>query len=406
MERDGQGEVAWWLLLAAVAAAASITAMQTAVALAGLAWAARLVVGPHRHRLRPDPVLTALLGGLAGWSLVSAWAAPLREVALRATASSLMWVVAPLATALLTPPRRRIVRSLLLAQAGLLGGWAVLEWGLWWDGDLLHRVRGPYSHHMTLAGVLLIGVLQGLPWPRLDPLVRGAPGIWLGRLAALLGVAGLAATLTRSALLGLVAGAAALHVLKPGAGRRHRLLGTAALLLLAATAVAAPAVREMGQARALSAGAASVADRAALWRAGAGMIRERPLLGIGANGTQRHAHRFLPEDHRRPGAPSHLHSASLTLAAERGLPALALAALLYGASLRRFWRQAPPSGRGALRGAAAAVVGFLVMGLFENNFDDSEVLFVHLVTLSAAWTGGGAGDGGGDPASPGRGRGG
>ena len=38
-----------------------------------------------------------------------------------------------------------------------------------------------------------------------------------------------------------------------------------------------------------------------------------------------------------------------------------------------------------MRGALAALAGFLIMGLFEDNFDDSEVLFVHLITLAALW---------------------
>ncbi len=33
----------------------------------------------------------------------------------------------------------------------------------------------------------------------------------------------------------------------------------------------------------------------------------------------------------------------------------------------------------------AALAGFLVMGFFEDGFDDSEVLFVHLMLLAALW---------------------
>jgi O-antigen ligase len=246
-----------------------------------------------------------------------------------------------------------------------------------------------------------------LPRADLDPLVGGPAGRRLGLLALALGMAGLAATATRSALLALAVGLSILWLLGPRAApqRRRRLALVAGMTLLAGLGVAAPALLELRreanvlQPGELSAGAASAADRLVLWRAGGAMIAQRPLLGIGANRTRREAARFLPPEHRRPGPPAHLHSAPLTLAAERGLPALALAMWLYAASLRRFGRLTTGPGGTVARGAGAAVAAFLVMGLFEDNFGDTEVLFVHLITLSVAWTGGAA-DGGADPAAP------
>jgi hypothetical protein len=84
--------------------------------------------------------------------------------------------------------------------------------------------------------------------------------------------------------------------------------------------------------------------------------------------------------------PAHLHGAWLTLAAERGLPALLILMTLYARSARRGRRLLAVAGESDLvRGALAALAGFLIMGLFEDNFDDSEVLFVHLITLAALW---------------------
>jgi hypothetical protein len=394
-------EPAWWLLLAAACAVASITAMQTALALAGLAWAARRARG-RREPFASDPLLMGLLGGLVAWSLLSALASPSPAHCLGATASTLMWVTVPMAATLLTSSRRRLVASLLLLQAAILGVWALVEFFWWWDGDPLARVRGPYSHHMTLAGVLLVCTLQALPRPDLRPLLRGSLSRWAARLAVFLGLGGLAATLTRSAAVGAVAGLATLVVMRAGDGLRRRLAVVAAvtLPLVVAAALGVPWLVERGSAAGLSAAAASVEDRLVLWRAGGRMIRERPLVGIGANRVRRDAQRFLDPGHRRPAPPAHLHSAPLNLAAERGLPALGLAAALYVVTFLR-WRRSPGGQtdlEGIRRGSLAAAAAFLVMGLFEDNLGDSEVLFVHLLTLSALWVR--PRPDGGDPAGP------
>jgi O-antigen ligase len=384
-------EAACWLLLAAVMAAASITAMQILLGLAVVAWLAGLA-GRRRGLLRPDVELTLWLAALAGWSLLSALAAPEGLRARDATLSSLMWLAAPLATAVLDRERRSVVRAVLLLLGGLLGGWAVLEGLLWWDGDPLLRVRGPYSHHMTLAGVLMLVALQALPRPDLSPLLGGRTGRAGAWAALALVVAGVAATATRSALLALAVGGAVLLVLPPAgrqrAGRRRLAVAVAACALVAASAgligialgPGLPGLRRSPEQA--GAAAASLEDRRALWRAGAAMISQRPLLGVGANHTRRVADRYLDPGHRRPGPPSHLHSAWLTLAAERGLPALALLLALYARSFVRGRRLLPEP---AAAGALAALAGFLVMGCFEDNFDDSEVLFVHLIILAGLW---------------------
>jgi O-antigen ligase len=295
-----------------------------------------------------------------------------------------------MAAVILTPRRRRLVSALLLLQAGIMGAWAVIEYGWWWDGDPLSRVRGPYSHHMTLAGVLIVCTLQALPRGDLGPLLRGAAGRWAGRIAVVLGLAGAGATLTRSSALGVAAGLGVLLVTRPAAEKRTRRFRTLAVVVafvILAGAVSLPWLLHLDRPGDLPAGAASVKDRLILWRVGLEMIREHPLVGIGAHRVRREAERFMDPDYRRAGPPFHLHSASLTLAAERGLPALFLAGALFVLTFRRLGKYASAGDEafGVARGAAAAVTGFLVMGLFEDNFGDAEVVFVLLLTLAALW---------------------
>jgi O-antigen ligase len=340
----------------------------------------------------PPPVrrLAGLLAALAGWSVVSALFSRDPALSLEATLAALIWIAAPMAAMIFTPRRRRLVSALLLLQAGIMGAWAVIEYRWWWDGDLLLRVRGPYSNHMTLAGVLIVCTLQALPRGDLGPLLRGAAGRWAGRAAVVLGLAGAGATLTRSSVLGIAAGLAVLLVTRPAEEARtrwFRVLAAGAAFAILAGAVSLPWLLQLNEPGDLPAAAASVKDRLVLWRVGLEMIRERPLVGVGAHRVRREADRFLDPAYRRTGPPSHLHSAPLTLAAERGLPALLIAAALYVLTFRRLGKYASAGDEAheVARGAAAAVAGFLVMGLFEDNFGDAEVVFVHLLTLSALW---------------------
>jgi O-antigen ligase len=192
--------------------------------------------------------------------------------------------------------------------------------------------------------------------------------------------------MTRSAAIGLACGLATLAVMSPQAGRRRwRLLGAVLLVLLVAAAVILPWLPGDGT-QPPGAAAASVTDRFQLWRAGAAMVHDHPWFGVGPDGTRRDVVGYLDPGYRRPGVASHLHSAWLTLAAEGGLPLLAMVLLFYGRGLAR-GRSLLARGRESdlVLGVLAALAGFVAMGFFEDNFDDSEVFFVHMITLAAVW---------------------
>jgi putative inorganic carbon (HCO3(-)) transporter len=117
------------------------------------------------------------------------------------------------------------------------------------------------------------------------------------------------------------------------------------------------------------------------------MIGERPLLGIGPDMVRR----YYPV-YRDPSAPRlltpHLHDAYVQLAAERGLPALLCYLGLLGSSAWAAWRgfhaqRRSGSGRADLHlGALAALAGFSIAALFENNWGDTEVQRLVLFLLA------------------------
>ena len=121
---------------------------------------------------------------------------------------------------------------------------------------------------------------------------------------------------------------------------------------------------------------------------GAGIVSDHPLTGVGPAMVQRVYPQYRP-DYAIEKVNPHLHNVPMQIAAERGLPALAVfvwfIVSLVGALIRMF-----RSGRQRLL-AASALAGTAAMlsaGLFEYNFGDSEflMLFLVLITLPFAAT--------------------
>jgi O-antigen ligase len=241
------------------------------------------------------------------------------------------------------------------------------------------RARGFYSIYMTLGGVLAVLLTSALP--RLLRLQRDMA--WLAP-AWLFGLGALALTYVRGAWIGFAAGALAALA---GLGRRG-LVGLLALLVLGvALLVGLPRVRD----RLTTIGTMSddtTRDRMAMLEAGQRLVRERPLTGVGP-GQIKHVYPKIatPEAMRR--STSHLHNSPLQIAAERGVPGLAawlwifVAFLLRGGAALRALPAHAAGDRALALGALAAVVAFLVAGLFEYNFGDTEVLLLTLTLM--AW---------------------
>ena len=127
-------------------------------------------------------------------------------------------------------------------------------------------------------------------------------------------------------------------------------------------------------------------DRFAMWQSGVHMIRDHPLTGVGPDMVQ-----VVYPDYRVEGAVNatnpHLHNVPLQIAAERGLPALALWLWFIVATTRELLRGFKRDiSRALAAGGLAALVAMLAAGMFEYNFGDSEFLMLLLVivTLPAA----------------------
>ncbi len=123
-------------------------------------------------------------------------------------------------------------------------------------------------------------------------------------------------------------------------------------------------------------------DRVAMLREGRAMIADHPLTGVGPNMVER-----VYAQYRDPLAVEkvnpHLHNVAMQIAAERGLPALAIWLWFVGTVIWDLWHKLRTSRHTFLAATAlAATAGMLSAGLFEHNFGDSEFLMLFLVLLT------------------------
>jgi O-antigen ligase len=126
-----------------------------------------------------------------------------------------------------------------------------------------------------------------------------------------------------------------------------------------------------------------------MWRSGLAMARDHPLTGVGPG--------LVKQVYPRYAAPevtntqrSHVHNAALQVLIERGVLGLAAWLWLFAAFFVRAARlaravPATTDARALVIGAIAAVTGFLVAGLTENNFSDSEVLLTLTFVMALAF---------------------
>jgi O-antigen ligase len=254
----------------------------------------------------------------------------------------------------------------------------------WLSGadNLGDRVAGGLSVYMTYAGLLLVfvpllagrGATRGRSFgPRAADLALAAAG----SLAMVL-------SLTRSAYLGLGVAAVALVL-----AARPRLALAVPVVLVAFFLTMPEAVRDRFVSS-FDPTDVTMRDRLVMWKAGAEMVKDHPLFGVGPGRVK-----ALYPVYRQAGFvdphPGHLHDNLVMIAAETGF----LSLLAYLAFLAGFFRGAirnlrTPSSegrQGVTRGALAALAAVTVAGLFEYNFGDVEVLMATLVVAALPFVG-------------------
>lgn len=352
------------------------------------------------RRLEKGRDVLLLVGLYLFFTAVSVLASPEPWTSFAGAQSDLL-NLAPLPLALLLVGGERGVRRILdglVVVAVLVAAVALFQVpGPWTDVagwvDLDQRIRGPFSHYMTLAGFLLLVDLVLLASLLMRPAAR-TPWRWGALL--LLNLT-LLINQSRNAWVALVVVAAALLLLR---GRRWL---WACLPLAVALVLLAPVPLVHRMVSVVDLEDPSNYDRLAMLEAGLDMIAERPVTGLGPEMVEERYPVYRPPTAPRYQRP-HLHNSYLQIAAERGLPTLlahcAWMALALTAAWRGFRREGGIAGPRAdlWLGSLAALAAFLLAGLFEHNWGDTEVQRIALFLAAVPFClhrGEGWGEGGG-----------
>ncbi len=360
--------------------AVSISLAQIALALLAARWVWRLATG----RARPGWPLAGPFLAFAATTLLAA-ALSARPLESLVEAKALLLILAFYVIRDALPDELAADRFLtaLLALAAAISVLGVLQVALCpWIGPYApalgriarkcDRAHALYTIWMTLAGVLSLILLATAP--RLFARPDDGRRLRWPLAAWLLGGVGLAATYVRGAWLGFVVGLAVVL----GLARRGRLPLVAGVLLLGLVVILVPGLRDRAGSI-VDPSDPTARDRLSMWRSGAAMVAVRPLTGVGP-GLVKHAYPDYAEPDAMRRNRSHLHNTPLQILVERGLLGLAAWAWVFAAF---FWHAGrglaalPPEAgiaRALVTGSIAAVAGFLVGGLTEYNFGDSEVV--------------------------------
>lgn len=269
--------------------------------------------------------------------------------------------------------RERAVAALavVVTALSLLGLWQYFVLG---HTTLEQRITGTTAHVMTFSGILLIGSLFiGVMAIHRRSLPYGA--------AFLIITTALALTFTRGAWLGWFTGAGVWLALY----RPRWIAWSIPVLLLALVVAPMPLFSRLVSS--FDTRQASNFDRVKMAQSGWEMIRDRPVAGVGPGQIKQTYPLYRAEDAPRFRIP-HLHNNPLQIWAERGLAAIMAATAIFGVLIAWFLRKRrDPARRHWCDAGLVTIGGFLVAGMFEFNFGDTEVLMVLLDVMAIAVAG-------------------
>jgi len=354
----------------------SILAGETLLWLTVLAWLAGALV--NRERVTVPPMFWPLVA-YAAVTLVSVAFSLDPQTSLYSSKQLLLLLVVPVVYRLARGERARTVLHIILTVGALSAALGVIQYGVLGYDSLARRVHGLLGHWMTYSGVLVLVTVAAtarLIFGRKDR-------VWPALIMPALVVA-IVVSFTRSAWVGTCVAVAVLFAMKD-----FRLVVVVPVLVAGVLAIAialAPATLTGRFYSVVNLKDPTSSDRISMLKAGVRIVGEHPLTGVGLDVIKRIYPEYRDRDAVEKNQP-HLHNVPMQIAAERGLPALAVwlwfIVALSAQVLQRFRMT-----RDRVLAAAAfgAIVAMLAAGMFEYNFGDSEflMLFLVLVTLPFA----------------------
>jgi O-antigen ligase len=356
----------------------SIFVAQTLMAAMVLCWIALLI----QEKRRPSaPAFFLPLCAYGAVTLVSSVLSSDPATSLADSKQLVLLAIVPAVYEIARGRRAVTVIDVIVSVGAASAAFGIIQYGLLHYDNLGQRPQGTLSHYMTYSGLLMLVICTAVA-----RLVFGSRNrMWPALVMPALVVA-LSLTLSRNAWIGACVAVGLLFLLKDF--RLAWLLPVVVAVLV----VVAPESFVNRLTSTFNAQDPSNQDRFAMIEIGARMVRDHPLTGVGPNMVPRLYEQYRP-DYAINKVNPHLHNVPLQIAAERGLPALAVWGwLIVSLAIGLFHLFRRQQDKVLSATGLAAVVAMLAAGLFEYNFGDSEflMLFLVLVTLPFAGTHGAA----------------
>src|SRR5437868_7555822 len=335
------------LALIAVAGALqfSIAIAQILLTVALICWVATLLIRRERVAV---PQFFWPLAAYAAATLVSAAFSSDPRTSVIDCKQLVLFLLVPAVYRLLNAQQARTLITVVLTCAAVSAAFGVIQYGILHYDQLSQRPQGTLGHYMTYSGLLMTVIAIAVARLLFDSKDR----TWAALVLPALAVA-VALTSTRSAWVGVCAAVALLFALKD-----FRLF--AVLPIVAAVFFAlAPGMITKRFVSMFDNKDPTRIDRLAMVHEGQRMIAAHPLTGVGPNMVEKRYADYRGDDAVNKVNP-HLHNDPLQIAAERGLPALALWLWFIVALCRDLQRRfASGSQRFLAAAALASVVALL-----------------------------------------------
>jgi O-antigen ligase/polysaccharide polymerase Wzy-like membrane protein len=295
-----------------------------------------------------------LLGDLAGWLRLSKFKEYLEKGQVAAKGKNPAYLLVGLL----------IWAGVISAGVGIVQA-VIHPEGFWYR----YGIHGSLSNLMTYAQILMLVTCMGFSWAILNP-HRSRILIWVGLI--LMGFA-ILLTLNRQSWLGLIL---AMTFILFNKKKIYSLIPVifAILVFILGPQTLKNRIETMTNLKDYS-----VNERFVMWKAGWDILKDHPWTGCGFKCQFVIADQY-PE-HPILRKYTHMHNSPIQLAVDTGILGLTAWISIWIGFFLSLTRQLKHIPKTSLEyfialGSGAAVIAFLVAGMFENNFYDSEIIIL------------------------------
>jgi len=355
------------LLAFAAALQVSIAAADILLTIATLLWLGLLIRNNERFEV---PKMFWPLAAYGVATLIASIFSVDPRVSLIDSKQLVLLIIVPLVYRLLRGRRALLAVDIVITVGALSATLGIVQYLILNFDHLGRRPQGVLGLYMTYSGLLMLVLCAAVSRVMFAKHHRAWAALVLPGL-----VFALLFTFTRSAWVGACVGIGLLFLL-----RDFRLLGLLPVVLGLFLAFA-PAALTARLYSTFSLTDPSNMDRVAMMKSGFHIIKDDPLTGVGPDMIIQVYPGYRDKNAVNQLNP-HLHNVPLQIAAERGLPALAVWIWFIATLVRDFLRRRHADFPSLSNTGIAVIGAMLAAGLFEYNFGDSEFLMMFLVLVT------------------------